>query len=420
VSIEKTWFVGIDWATEEHAVCLTDEQGTVVAERMVPHSGAGLTALCTWLFETTGAQPEAVYVGIEVPHGPVVETLLERGVNVYAVNPKQLDRFRDRFTVAGAKDDRRDARVLADSLRTDRKAYRRVELNDPIVVELREWSRMHSELTEDRVRLTNRFEQQLLRYFPQMLKVDSDLGSAFFLALWDAVPTPQHAARTTKGIISKLLSDHSIRRWKANELLTLLREKPLYVAPGTVEAATAHIARISERLRLLNKQRREATQRLEQLADQLAAKETEPGQKGEQRVVEILRSLPGVGRIVLATLLAEAYGPLKEADYHGLRTLCGVAPVTKNSGKRTGKRSLVVMRKACRFSLREALYHWSRVAIQHDPKSKAAYAALRARGHAHGRALRTIGDRLLHLACAMLRTQKPYDTTLRQLPQLAA
>lgn len=416
MSETKEWFVGIDWATEEHAVCLTDDQGEVLGERTFPHSGAGLAELCTWLLAKTKAHPSAIHVGIEVPHGPVVETLLERGLVVYAINPKQLDRFRDRFTAAGAKDDRRDARVLADSLRTDRRSYRLLQVADPLVIELREWTRILEEIKEEHVRLTNRLRQQLLRYFPQMMKVDDDLGSAFFLSLWSAVPTPEHAAATSKKLISDVLSENGIRRWKADDLLALLREKPLTVAPGTVAAATAHIAALAEQLRLLNKQRREAHHQLDRLIAKLAEQEqeAEQGQKCEQRVVAILGSLPGVGRIVLATLLAEALQPLKERDYQTLRALCGVAPVTRNSGKRSGSRSVVVMRRACSFPLREALYHWARVAAQRDPKSKAAYAALRARGHSHGRAIRTIGDRLLQLACAMVRDQTTYDAEHRR------
>ena len=73
-----------------------------------------------------------------------------------AINPKQMDRFRDRFTASGAKDDRRDARVLADSLRTDRRSFRELQLQAPPVIELREWSRMSGELQEERNRLINR------------------------------------------------------------------------------------------------------------------------------------------------------------------------------------------------------------------------------------------------------------------------
>jgi len=129
--------------------------------------------------------------------------------------------------------------------------------------------------------------------------------------------------------------------------------------------------------------------------------------------VDILRSLPGVGRIVLATLLAEASQPLAERDYHALRNLGGVAPVTKNSGKRRGNRSIVVMRNACSLRLRNALYHWARVASVYEPKSRCAYSELRKRGHSHGRALRTVADRLLAVACAMLRDGTAFDPSRR-------
>ena len=101
--------------------------------------------------------------------GPVVESLMERGFAVHSINPKQLDRFRDRFSPAGAKDDRRDARVLASALRTDPHCLRRLEPTDPAIIELREWSRLDEDLTRERVRLANRMRQQLWRYYPQFL-----------------------------------------------------------------------------------------------------------------------------------------------------------------------------------------------------------------------------------------------------------
>ncbi len=185
--------------------------------------------------------------------------------------------------------------------------------------------------------------------------------------------------------------------------------------PGTVEAGTveptgAHIRALGERLRLVNRQIREAHKRLDALCDLVATEADEASeQKTGQRDVEILRSLwsagPGVGRTVLATLLAEASGPLRDRDYHALRSLSGVAPVTRSSGKHR----VVVMRKACHMRLRGALYHWARVAIQHDPASRERYAALRARGHSHGRALRSVADRFLAVACAMLESQTLFD-----------
>jgi hypothetical protein len=95
---EIEWFVGIDWASQSHQVCLIDAHGECLGERAVAHGGAGIEELCDWLIARTGATPEVIGVAIEITHGPVVEALLERGFSVYGINPKQLDRFRDRFT----------------------------------------------------------------------------------------------------------------------------------------------------------------------------------------------------------------------------------------------------------------------------------------------------------------------------------
>ncbi len=166
---------------------------------------------------------------------------------------------------------------------------------------------------------------------------------------------------------------------------------------------------LAERVRLVNRQIKDATRRLDALTAAIAGPEPDEdaasGRPVEQHDATILRSLPGVGRIVLATLLAEAHHAIRVRDYHALRTLCGVAPVTK----RSGKSCRVEMRQACSGRLRTAVYHWARVATQHDARSRVRYGALRARGHTHGRALRGVADRLLAVACAMLQTRTAYD-----------
>ena len=404
---DARWFAGIDWASQAHQACLIDAGGKIIGERSFAHGGVGLAELCGWPLAMTGPEPIAIAIAIEVPHGPIVETLLERGFQVYAVNPKQLDRFRDRFTVAGAKDDRRDAHVLSDSLRTDRHCFRRLAAEDAIVIELRECSRMTEDLQQERNRLANRVREQLWRYYPQAMAIGDDLAADWFLELWVAVPTPSKAARARESTVERVLRAHRIRRITAAEVLRTLRQPALTVAAGTAEAAAAHIRAVAERLKLVNRQIREAHRQLDSLCARLAEdhEDKSPGQAPEQRDVTILRSLPGVGRIVLATLLAEACEPLRRRDYHALRTLSGVAPVTK----RSGRRCIVIMRQACHMRLRTAVYHWARVAIQHDELSRRRYAALRQRGHSHGRALRSVADRLLAVACAMLAQQTPFD-----------
>jgi len=408
---ERKWFVGIDWGSQEHVVSLCDEGGSKIGQRKFPHGGTGLTDMMDWLLKATGGEPGEVHVAIETPHGPIVEALLERGFNVYSINPKQLDRFRDRFTVAGAKDDSRDADVLADSLRTDMRAFRKLSIADPVIVELREWSRIDEELKVEHGRLTNRFKHQLWRYYPQMLELADDVGANWFLDLFEAVPTPEKTAKVREKTIARILKDNRIRRFDAAHVLSELRKPALAVAPGTIEAATARIRGLIERIRLINGQLTEAGQQLDRLCKQLSEPlanedgETTPGQKTEQRDAAILDSLPGVARTILATLLAEATDTLQRKDYHALRAVCGSAPVTR----RSGKSCRVVRRYACNRRLANAAYHWGQNAIQRDPTSRAKYDALRAKGHGHARALRSVVDRLLNVACAMLKSGTLFD-----------
>ena len=123
---------------------------------------------------------------------------------------------------------------------------------------------------------------------------------------------------------------------------------------------------------------------------------------------DILASIPGVGTIVLANLLGAAGTAIRNRDYAALRCLTGVAPVTK----RSGKSCRVHRRRAANLWLVDSIYHWARVAAQVDPICRQRYQALRTRGHTHGRALRSVADRLLAVACAMLKTGTLYQRTV--------
>jgi hypothetical protein len=109
--ISSEWFGGIDWGAQQHQVCMLDCNHQGVGERVVDHDGARLAQLVTWLLTLSQGQPQRVSGGIEVPRGPIVEGVIARGFHGFAMNPKPLDRFRARHSVAGAKDDRREALV---------------------------------------------------------------------------------------------------------------------------------------------------------------------------------------------------------------------------------------------------------------------------------------------------------------------
>src|SRR5713101_413024 len=367
------WFVGIDWGSQQHQVCVLDGDRRRVGERVVDHDGASLAQLATWLWALSAGHPQRVAVAIEVPRGAMVEGLIERGFHVFAMNPKQLARFRDRHTMSGAKDDRRDAFVLADSVRTDQPSFRRLHLDAPQLLLLRELSRAEETLLEEFRRSANRLRDQLHRFYPQMLHLCSGADASWLWDLIDLAPTPAHAALLSKEQIQRVLKAHRLRRVKATEVLTCLQASALPVAPGAAEAAQAHCAFLLPCLRVLAEQLRSCAQQVEALLRALAQ---EPGEGEGPSDVAIVQSLPGVGRKITAWLFAEAAQPLTERDYQVLRTHGGVAPVTKQSGKRR----LVVMRHGCNPRVRHALYHMARVAMQHDAHFSSVYAALRAKG----------------------------------------
>jgi transposase len=402
------WFVGIDWGSEVHALCLLDATGQIRGTRTVAHTVEGLHDAVRWVCEQTGATPTVIAVGIETPHGALVDTVIEQGFPVFAVNPKQLDRFRDRFTAAGAKDDDRDAQALADGLRTDRRAFRRVRPDDPLIIQLREATRLREDLQADEQRLANRLREQLYRVDAAWLTLSPAADEPWLWAMLAEAPDPAAWRQLPRRRVAAVLHAHRIRRVSPDVVLEAIRQPRLTVAPGVTEAVATRIAAVVPQLQVVAEQRLATERRMDRLLEQLASREVADGELREHRDVEILQSLPGVGRMVTATMLTEATGPLADRDYPTLRAHAGAAPVTKRSGKRL---RFVHMRYACKGRLRQALYHWARTSIQRDTAARAYYDTLRTRGHHHARALRSVADRWLRILVAMLKTGTLYDGT---------
>jgi transposase len=322
------------------------------------------------------------------------------------------DRFRDRFTVAGAKDDPRDALVISDALRTDPQAFRPVRLDQPLVIQLREWSRLDDDLGEELTRLTNQLRDLVYRSAPGVLALCPAADEPWFWALLAEASTPAAQRRLAERRLQRLLREHRIRRLSAAQVHQVLQQPSVYTAPGVVDAVAAHLQMLLPRVTLIAGQRREAERQLARLLDALHAEMPPVGDQHEHSDVAIIRSMPGIGTRVAARLLAEASLPLVDRAYHVLRTWMGVAPVTKRSGRR--RRPTVVMRYACNRRLREAAYHWGRTGAQKDPGSRTYYASLRARGHSHGRALRSVTDRALRILITLLTRGQLFDPNYGQ------
>ena len=400
------WTVGVDWGGAQHHVTVLDSAGEVHGTRRVAHSAAAIAEAVRWILDVTAREPEAVAVAIETPRGVLVDSLLEQGFAVFAINPKQVDRFRDRFSAGGAKDDPRDARVLADALRTDARAFRRVRPDDPKIIYLRELCRIVEELQGEEQRLANRLREQLYRVDAAWLTVSPAADDAWVWDVLRTTPHPDHWTQVSRRLITATLRAHRIRRLTTDDVVAALQRPRLRAAAGVAEAVATRITSLIPQLQLVRDQRQRTDRDIERALTQLA--EVPDDQPREHRDVHILRSLPGAGRTVTATMLTEAAGPLAARDYALLRAHAGTAPVTKRSSKRTFH---VQMRYACKQRLRQALYHWARTSIQFDAPARAYYDALRRRGHHHARALRSVADRWLRILIAMLNTGTLYDAS---------
>jgi Transposase len=259
------WFVGIDWASGAHEVCVLDREGHICERRTVKHTVPDLQAFVDALLARAGGDAMTVAVGIEVPRGALVELLVERGLGVYAINPKQMDRFRDRFTPAGAKDDRRDALVIGDSLRTDPQAFRQVRLDHPVIIQLREWSRIDEDLGVELTRLTNQLRDLVYRSAPGLLALSPAADEPWLWALLRQAPTPATQRRLSERRLDRLLRNHRIRRLTATQVRGVLQQPTVFTAPGVVDAVAAHLQVVLPRVELIAAQRREAERQLERL-----------------------------------------------------------------------------------------------------------------------------------------------------------
>lgn len=399
--------VGIDWGSTKHDVRIADADGQARSAVAIEHSSSGIAQLLETLTALSAGELERVAVAIETPRGPVVEALVEHGCRVFACNPKQLDRFRDRYSMAGKKDDPFDAAILSDLVRTDRHLLREVHLDDPLVIELRELERLSMALGQDLVRQTNRLRDQLYRVLPQLLTLSPGADEAWLWDLLELASTPERLARLREPTLSRVLKANRIRRLTAAELKAALGQQPLQVAPGVVEAASAQMRAVLPICRVLVEQRRACERRIDDLLD--VFKGSGDDTEGQHRDAAIIDSLPGVGRVILAAMLAEASRAIAERDEGRLRAEMGVAPVTRRSGK-----SMVhTMRYACNKRLKHAAYWWGMAAVVKDPMSRARYRAARARGHKHARAIRCVVERLIRVMMGMLRDGTLYDAERR-------
>jgi transposase len=389
--------VGDDWAEDHHDVEVQDETGRRLGRARLPEGIAGITQLHGLIgrFLPEDAAPEQVVVGIETDRGGWVAALVAAGYQVFAVNPLQVARYRQRHVTSGAKSDTGDAHTLADMVRTDRHQLRPIAADSALAEAVKVLARAHQRLIWDRNRQLLRLRAALLEFFPAALQAFDDLAAPDALELLAAAPDPASAARLQPSKIMAALKRAGRHRVadKAAELQVRLGADHLAQPSVIVDAYAATVQATVAVIGTLNAQ-------IETLEAQVGA------HFGRHPDAEIYRSQPGLGEVLAARVLGE-FGDATDryTTARSRKNYAATSPITRQSGKR----KLVLARYARNNRLADALHQQAFSALRASAGARAYYDALRARGVGHHAALRQLANRLVGILHGCLRTHTCYD-----------
>lgn len=392
-------FLGDDWAEAHHDIELQDENGRVLRRRRLPEGVSGLTQLHALIADhlADNDEPESVLVGIETDRGGWVHALVAAGYTVYAINPKQAARYRERLTTSGAKSDPADAHVLAEIVRKDREHHRVVAGDSEQAEVVKTVARTHQTMIWTRQRQANQLRSMLREFYPAALEAfGEDLAGRDALAVLTVAPTPAAGrALSTARLVSVLRKAGRQRNLqvRAEEIFTALRAEHLGLSDALAEAYGVSV--------------RSLVAVLITMVAQTSALEGEVERCfGQHPDAEIFTSQPGLGVVLGARVLAE-FGDDKDryADAKARRNYAGTSPITKTSG-----RSRVVLARYARNKrLADALHQQAFSALSVSPGARAFYDQHRARGATHNQALRALSNRLVGILDGCLRHRTIYD-----------
>jgi transposase len=382
---------GVDWSWQRHAACVVDGTGRAVERFDVAHDAAGLSELGRRL-----RRSGCVRVAIERGDGPVVDALLAGGLQVVVISSRQVTALRLRYGTAGNKDDRFDAFVLADVLRTDGHRLGSLQPDSAATVGLRALVRARKDLIKHRIALANQLRAHLQAAFPGAVGLFAEIDSPISLAFLTRFPDPQRAGWLSDKRLAAWLGGvgYSGRRTPA-QLMRHLRAAPTGWDGPAAEAGTAVTDQLVAALTDLRG-------RIAALTDRITEALTLHAD------AHVFTSLPRAGTVRAALLLAEIGDcRARYPDDTALAAAAGVAPSTRASGKKHH----VTFRHACDKTLREALIDFAADSRHANPWAADIYTRARARGARHPHAVRILARAWTRVIWRCWTDNVPYNPT---------
>ena len=403
-------FLGDDWAEAHHDVELQDEDGRVLARRRLPEGVGGLAQLHALVAEHLADTDdgESLLVGIETDRGGWVQALVAAGYVVYAINPQQSARYRERHATSGSKSDPGDAHVLAEIVRLDRGHHRPLTGDSDLAEAVKALARTHQTMIWSKQRQANQLRSMLREFHPAALNAfGDDLAGRDALAVLPYAATPMAGRALSRARIMTVLRKAGRQRnleTRAEHIHAALRSEQLELSEPVTAAYGAGVTAIVAVLTVMS--------------TQIAALETEVESCfGQHPDAEIITSQPGLGVILGARVLAE-FGddPDRFVDAKARRNYAGTSPVTRASGTRR----VVLARHARNKRLGDAVHLQAFAALTASPGARAFYDQHRAHGATHNQAFRALSNRLVGILDGCLRHRTPYDETIAWAHRLQA
>lgn len=387
-------YIGIDWSESKHDVCYQHENGEVLRVLQIKHNTFGFVQL-DQARQDLGVDPGECIVGLETSHNLLVDFLWERGYQkVHILPPNAVKSAQGRYRQSGAKDDRWDARLIADMLRTDQERYPQWRPDSPLTRQIRAAVRFVNHLNKELVRNSNRLRAVLLRYYPAALKVFSHLDAPISLAFIRSYPTPQAAAQLNYTDFQAFLRQHhhtQPKKWAG--CYSRLQDAYPCADAGIVAAYTQQALTLANLLAGLVESKASWQKELTRLYEQHPER-------------EIYASLPAAGVFLEPALLAKLGDDRQHfPDPQVLQAVAGTCPITRHSGKRHQTH----FRWACDREFRDIVHQWAKLTLDVSPWADAYYRSVRPHCRTENDAIRRLANRWLEILWRLWQDRKPYD-----------
>jgi len=394
-------YVGIDWADDHHDIHITDDSASPLDSFSIPHSYDGMKKLRERLGKSS-SDPGNVLVAVESHQGLLIYALLEARYLVYPINPKAMDRYRDRYRMSSSKSDPKDAMVLANILRTDLHLYKPLPRETVADARLRQLTRAHKSLIQQKVKLLNHLTAQLKSYYPIALRLFSRLDHKITLAFLERFPTPEKAAAASLEDLRKFFQKQGYSHQRKATFIYESLQQPRLRAPKELEEV--HQTIVLSLVPVIRSLRDE----IEKLANEI-------GKEFKHNPAhDIFSSLP-TGELTAARLNGELGSdgtryPTREY----VQTAAGTAPVTRRSGKTI----LIFFRWQCNKHLRAAFQDLARESVKQCAWARQYFAKQMRLGHKPSRAYRALANRWAAIIWKMLQERECFNQSRLDKSQL--